>query len=140
VSFDLIPGDIIISKFWCGWGYPGAYEVTCGPYRIEKVTGPCTCAPYNLNYNRCCHLPSEPHYHLECTDIRPLPSFQGKKKGGSYLNGYLERDGRFVSAHDSIDPYTIEPHTGRPIDELFVVERVLRPKPRLVFKQLSLFA
>jgi hypothetical protein len=135
MAFGLNVGDVILSKFWCGWGYKGAYQVTTGPFRIESITGPCTCAPYNTNWDKCCHLPSEPHFHLECTDIRPLPSFQNKKKGGSYLSGYAERDGRFVGVHTSFHPYSIEPHTDRPVDELFIVERAARPAT----SQLSLF-
>jgi hypothetical protein len=120
MKFGLHVGDVVLSKFWAGWGFDGAYEVTCGPYRIESITGPCTCAPYNTAWNMCCHLPSEPHYHLACTDIRPGIE---SKKGSCTLNGYAEKEGRFIGVHAHFHPYTHEPHTDHPDDELFVVER-----------------
>jgi hypothetical protein len=132
MKFGLYPGDIIISKFWVGWGYKGAYQTQTGPYRIETISGPCTCAPPNPRWNQYCILPVQPHYHMEVTDVRPDISFNRKKdgsfkKGGCYLNHHYEReDGRFVGL-DTWD-YLNDKPTDRPLDEIFLVERpALKP-------------
>lgn len=128
-TLGLSPGDVIMSEFWAGaWPHPEAYLVTTGPYRIEKVKGPCTCAQFTPAGQRS-GPPSEPHFHLECTDVRP--GFEKKKKGGSYLSGYMQRGYRWLSVWPGVDYYTREV-SDQPLDELFLVERV-KVKPGAQF-------
>ncbi len=129
-TLGLSPGDVIMSEFWAGgWPHCGAYLVTCGPYRIESVGKPCTCPEFNPAAGGRSGPPSESHFHLECTDIRP--GFEGKKKGGSYLAGYVQRGHRWLSVWPGKDYYT-GTLNDCPLSELFLVERaVVKPGTQL---------
>lgn len=68
-----------------------------GPYIIETVDGPCTCAEY-LRHIDGDDSPSEPHFHLTC---RLAPGAIGG--GGNYwLNGY-RLDGTSVWSNDRLE-------------------------------------
>lgn len=72
-----------------------------GPYRITKVSGPCTCAHILIQINHMGEkLPEfEPHFHMTC--IWEGPKFPGSKHryDADYLNYYRE-DGTNVFSDD----------------------------------------
>lgn len=75
-----------------------------GPYRINKVQGPCTCPEYLESINVKNPKPSEPHYHLTCSRRE-----SSKSNGDFYLNGY-RNDGTNVWSQD----YLIFPFRSQP--------------------------
>jgi hypothetical protein len=74
-----------------------ATSYNTGPYRVEKMDGPCTCSPWGESKAG----ESEAHYHLE------LRKVDDRKAGLFGLNGY-RLDGTNVWSRDRLSFHGID--------------------------------